>query len=68
LAPCWEGSRCCRCRTGSEPGETENRALRSHPVRRSVSGEAGWMRETDEATQQNGSARRDRHPTVARAM
>ena len=31
LAACCEGSRPCRSRTGSEPGETANRALRSDP-------------------------------------
>ena len=31
----------CRCRTGSEPGETANRALRSHPERTSVGDKAG---------------------------
>ena len=32
----------------SEPGETVNRALKSHPLGRSVSSEAGWRGETDE--------------------
>jgi len=42
LAACFEGSRRCRSRTGTEPGETANRALRSDPVGAGASGQAGW--------------------------
>jgi len=59
LAACCEGSRRCRSRTGSEPGETANRALRSDPVGTSVSGQAGWRRETDQTSQRNCQTSRD---------
>ena len=36
-----------KAQADSEPRETANRALRSHPVRRSVSGEVGCKRELD---------------------
>ncbi len=48
----------------SEPGQTANPALRSHPVGRSVSGEAGWRREPDQASQRNcPTSRSPRRPT-----
>src|SRR5712692_5910867 len=59
LAACCEGSRRCRSRTGSEAGETANRALRNDPVGASVSGQAGWRRETDQTSQRNRRTSRD---------
>jgi len=59
LAACFEGSRRCRSRTGSESGEIANRALRSDPVGTSVSGQAGWRQETDQTNQRNCQTSRD---------
>jgi hypothetical protein len=59
LAACFEGSRRCRSRTGSGPGETANRALRSDPVGTSVSDQVGWRRETDQTSQRNCQTSRD---------
>src|SRR2546422_2224501 len=59
LAACCEGSRRCRSRTGSEPGQPANRVLRSDPVGTGVSGQAGWRRETDQTSQRNCQTSRD---------
>src|SRR2546422_2605872 len=59
LAACCEGSRRCRSRTGSEPGQPANRVLRSDPVGTGVSGQAGWRRETDQTSQRNCQTGRD---------
>src|SRR2546422_1721229 len=59
LAACCEGSRRCRSRTGSEPGQPANRVLRSDPVGTGVTGQAGWRRETDQTSQRNCQTSRD---------
>jgi hypothetical protein len=59
LATGFEGSRRCRSRTCSEPGETANRAVRSDAVGRSVSGQAGSTRETDPTGQRTCQTSRD---------
>jgi len=48
--PSWR----CLLRTGSEPGETANRALRRDAVRTGVRGQAGWRRETNHGSQRKG--------------
>src|SRR5712692_1583485 len=59
FAACCEGSRCCRCRTGSEPGQKANEG--SEAIQRgSVSGEADWGGQD----QHSGSAERPKRAAL----
>jgi hypothetical protein len=49
----------CRSPRGSKPGEKANRALRSHPVGTSVSGEARRRQGTYQTNHRNGQTGRD---------